>query len=215
MELARGDLRPGKVLQVVDNIGTIKVSAPGMFTDQDDVDLLPPVFPLFTIGSNTFSSPNVGDSIWLLSFRGNAQELFYFRMVDHKDYMKNIGNINNNSDIECVVRKQTDNGWGELYLDTGEGWIIANGDCKAVIDNSGNVNLIGNSVRLGSSSASNPVCKYEETEALLKMITNVLGTLAAGVAETAPSQASGATTMINMIKAQIPKIKSSKIYVDR
>lgn len=215
MELGKGDLRPAKVLKVVDNIGTIKVSSPGIFTDQDDPELLPPVFPLFSIGSNTFSTPNEGESVWLLSFRDNAQELFYFRMVDHKSYTKNMGGIDDGKDIECIVRKENDNGWGELYLDTGEGWVIANGDCKAVIDNSGNINLIGSAVKLGSDNANDPACKYNELQNAMNTLCRILSGIGAGLTLVAPQVNALITPQIQILQSQVKKIKSEKVYIER
>lgn len=215
MDLGRADLRPAKVLQVVDRIGTVKVSAPGIFTDQDDPELLPPVYPLFSLGSNTFSSPNVGDSVWLLSLRDNSQELFYFRMIDPNTYTKNLGNINSDADIECVVRKENDNGWGELYLDTGEGWVIANGDCKAVIDNSGNVNLIGSAVKLGSGNANDPACKYNELQNAMNTLCRILSGIGSGLTQVAPQVNALIAPQIQILQSQVKKIKSEKVYIER
>jgi hypothetical protein len=167
------------------------------------------------LGLNTFSSPNVGDSVWLLSLRDNSQELFYFRMIDPNTYTKNLGNINSDADIECVVRKQTDNGWGELYFDTGEGWIVANGDCKAVIDNSGNVNLIGNAVKLGSSSASDPACKFNELLTAMNTLSQILGGIGSGAAQVAPQISSLITSQLPIFINQVQRIKSEKVYIER
>ena len=79
MRLSNAILRPGKVLEVVDANGTIKVSAPGLFSDQDDPKLLPPVTPLLLLHSNQYSTPIVGNEVWVLNFTDNTQQLYWFR----------------------------------------------------------------------------------------------------------------------------------------
>ena len=215
MDLGRADLRPARVLQVVDRTGTVKVAAPGIFTDQDDPELLPPVYPLFSISSNTFSTPCEGDPVWLLSFRDNMQELFYFRMVDPKSYTKNLGTINSDSEIECLVRRETEGGWGELYFDTGEGWVVANGDCKAVIDNGGNVNLIGSSIKLGSADAKDPVCKFNELDDAFDALECILEGIGEGLTSVAPQVSGIISSQLPAMMSYFNKAKSEKVFVDR
>ena len=82
MRYAYGVMRPGKVMQVLED-GVIKASAPGLFSDQDDPELLPPIYPpFFTPHANAFSSVKVGDEVWILNFTGNSLQLHWFR----KDY---------------------------------------------------------------------------------------------------------------------------------
>ena len=68
MKLVNGILRPGEILEVLEN-GKIKASAPGLFTEEDK-DLNPPIMPFWELmggHANTFSTPIVGDEIWLLA----------------------------------------------------------------------------------------------------------------------------------------------------
>ena len=44
MKLEKGIIRPGIVLEVLDN-GIIKASAPGLFSYSDDPEKMPPIFP--------------------------------------------------------------------------------------------------------------------------------------------------------------------------
>ena len=76
-----GELRPGTILEVLTDEGVIKASVPGLFSAQDQ-EVLPPIYPFCVGGSNTFSTPNVGDEVWVLSFTDNLQQLYWFR----KDY---------------------------------------------------------------------------------------------------------------------------------
>ena len=53
MRLVNGTIRPGTVLEVLEN-GLIKASAPGLFSYVDDPKMLPPIMPWF-IGNNSNS----------------------------------------------------------------------------------------------------------------------------------------------------------------
>ena len=80
MKLVNGILRPGEVLEVLEN-GKIKASAPGLFSEEDK-DLIPPVMPFWElIGShaNTFSTPTEGDEVWILNLTDNPLQLYWFR----------------------------------------------------------------------------------------------------------------------------------------
>jgi hypothetical protein len=50
MELSKGIIRPGTVIEVLEN-GNIKATAPGLFSVTDDPNKFPPIMPWF-IGSN-------------------------------------------------------------------------------------------------------------------------------------------------------------------
>ena len=44
MKLFKGTIRPGKVMEVLEN-GVIKASSPGLFSFTDDPEKLPPIMP--------------------------------------------------------------------------------------------------------------------------------------------------------------------------
>ena len=132
MELNQGYIRPGKVLKVVDNYGTIKCSAVGVFSAQDNIEQLPPVYP-FTKSSNTsFSKPQVGDAIWVILFRDNPQELFYMFQGDVKS---NSGDILNNSYEDVEILSSRNSGASELKWSKEDGWNLRNNDSNINIDN--------------------------------------------------------------------------------
>ena len=66
MKLDKGTIRPGTVLEILDD-GLIKASAPGLFSITDDPEMLPPIMPWF-IGnnSNSFSKLKQYDEVWIL-----------------------------------------------------------------------------------------------------------------------------------------------------
>src|SRR5574344_137527 len=90
MKLPDCEIRPGTVLAVCNNYGTIKASCCGLFSPEDDVDLLPPVYPLIKTSITSFCEPQIGDLIWVWINTTNPPELFYTYMGDAVD---------NNSDI--------------------------------------------------------------------------------------------------------------------
>ena len=77
MKLSQGILRPGRVLEVLDN-GKIKATAPGLFNAQDQ-PLLPPILPFPSWHANSYSSPKVGDEVWVLNLMDNPLQLHWFR----------------------------------------------------------------------------------------------------------------------------------------
>jgi len=134
MNLKKCDVRPGKVLQVVDNYGTIKASAPGLFSEQDDHDLLPPVIPFLVPSSTAFVQPHVGDNIWVWYFYNNPQELLYTFRSNTKAL--NGEQLDNEyQDVEISMKRESDNGDVEVYYTDDDGYIINNGHSIINIDN--------------------------------------------------------------------------------
>ena len=76
MKLVNGEIRPGIVLEVLDEYGTIKGSCLGVFSDEDDPAMLPPIQQWPTSSGSSFNQPKVNDPIWVLFFNDNPQELF-------------------------------------------------------------------------------------------------------------------------------------------
>ena len=128
MRLTYGAIRPGKVMQVLED-GVIKASAPGLFSDQDDPELLPPIYPpFFTPHANAFSSVKVGDEVWILNFAGNSLQLHWFR----KDYMSTNSDFKiaeEGENVEILVNKEyEDSTWATIYFSNGDGWVIRKGE---------------------------------------------------------------------------------------
>ena len=92
MKLINGILRPGNILEVLDN-GKIKASAPGLFSAEDPLELLPPIMPFYELmGShaNSYSTPIVGEECWVLNMQDNPLQLYWFRKDDHIENNKGI-----------------------------------------------------------------------------------------------------------------------------
>lgn len=197
MKLLNGDLRPGTVLEVLDNTGNIKASAPGLFSSED-LEYLPPIRPFGVGGSNNFSTPNVGDSIWVLSFTSNPEELFWFRRDDFSKNnskfnhaaTKNIsgvsGTIQSQKNVEVLSSRRSGTGWATIYFSDGTGWIVQNVDSVIQLDQDGNVKLSNgqphgtieindNGICLGTSGEAEHPCPHGDKVA--ELFDNIIGTL--------------------------------------
>jgi hypothetical protein len=79
MELYNAYLRPGKILEVVDNYGNVKCSVVGIFKDDEDLTKLPVISPAPFMRTSPYSfvQPKAGDDVWVMLFSDNPQLLFY------------------------------------------------------------------------------------------------------------------------------------------
>lgn len=134
MRLAMCDIRPGKVLKVVDNYGSIKASAQGLFSEEDDLDLLPPITQFIIPSSTSFSMPHEGDNIWVWYFEDNPQELLY-------TFRSNTPNLNGEQldneyqDVEVQMKRNSDNGEIQVGYTDDDGYTINNSGTKINVDN--------------------------------------------------------------------------------
>lgn len=127
MVLSQGHIRPGRVLQVVDNQGVIKASCCGLFSDQDEPDKLPPLYQFSFGGTNNFYKPHEDEEVWVLFFDDNPLELFYIRK---ENVSENLNEILKTKHEECEVlmSKELTQGFVQFYFTDGEGWILRNFD---------------------------------------------------------------------------------------
>lgn len=134
MKLENCEVRPGVVLQVIDNYGRIKASCLGLFSEEDDPDLLPPMSQFLTPSATQFSQPHEGDNIWVWLFSDNPQELLY-------TFRGNMEKSNNDTlddehqDIEILMRRNTENGKIQVDYNTESGYTINNDGTNINIDN--------------------------------------------------------------------------------
>ena len=177
MKLINGILRPGEILEVLEN-GKIKASAPGLFTEEDK-DLNPPIMPFWElIGShaNTFSTPIVGDEIWVLNLADNPLQLYWFRKDDHITHNKEIFAETGTTNVEILCNRESGVGYASLFFSDGTGWMLRNDDSRLQIFPDGHIELGMNwphrtitidaeSIRLGDGT--HPACFGDETASIL------------------------------------------------
>jgi hypothetical protein len=155
MKLSKGTIRPGQVLQVLEN-GVVKASAPGLFNFADDPEKLPPIMPWFIGGNSyTFSQPKQYDEIWIMNFEDNPQQLYWFR----KDKFVNCVNLLEGGDlpgpladqgvpaplteenVEILCNRDMNGDWCTLYFSDGSGWVISKSDSIIQIRPNGTIQL--------------------------------------------------------------------------
>jgi hypothetical protein len=132
--MAMCDIRPGVILKVVDNYGTIKASAQGIFSEEDDPDLLPPITQFILPSSTSFSMPHEGDNVWVWHFEDNPQELLY-------TFRGNTQNLNGDEldneykDVEIQMKRKSDNGEIQVSYNDDDGYTVDNSGSQINIDN--------------------------------------------------------------------------------
>jgi hypothetical protein len=158
MDFMHAHMRPGTVLDIIDNHGTIRASVPGLFSSQDE-DCLPPIRVFNISGSNSFSSPNIGDEVWVLFFDNNPEELRWFRKdpfeknngsrnkngsraIDKADASTGqTSNIQDQKDVEVICSRTSGAGWATIYFSDGTGWVIQNQSAVIQISPKGTITL--------------------------------------------------------------------------
>lgn len=131
MRLIHATIRPGKVAELVeDGGGIIKATAPGLFTDADGLDVLPPVYPWpFGHHANAYSCPKVDDEVWIISFADNPLQLHWIRKDDIKENNKDLPLADEEQNLEIVVNREfEDSKWAILYFDNDDGWMMRKGE---------------------------------------------------------------------------------------
>ena len=225
MKLVNGILRPGEILEVLEN-GKIKASAPGLFTEEDK-DLNPPIMPFWELigtHANTFSTPVVGDEIWLLNLIDNPLQLYWFRKDDHITHNKEIFEETGTANVEILCNRESGVGYASLFFSDGTGWMLRNDDSRLQIFPDGHIELGMNwphrtitidseSIRLGDGA--HPACYGDETADILLKICGLLQ-MAAVAAKTTPYTMALAPIFdcAKNIQEDIPGIKSQHIKLD-
>lgn len=190
MNLTQGHIRPGLVMKLEDiSKGIIKVSCPGLFSDEDEPDKLPPVFPFFPGRANCFSQVSVDDEVWVLFFNDNPQELYYFRKDNFSEPLADILK-EEYKDLEVLCCKESGMGYAQIYFADGTGWIIQNDKQVMQFSPDGFVRITNGSkhrvieinddnISLGSEEKSaHPAALGDKVVDSLKKLDKVLTTVA-------------------------------------
>lgn len=192
MRLINGEIRPGVVLEVLDEYGTIKGSCLGMFSDEDDPELLPPIQQWPTQSGTCFNQPKVNDPIWVLFFYDNPQELFYF-------FQANVQRSSNHilskkpKDAQILASRDSDLGKAQLYYTSDDGWKIEKDESRVQIDKDNNIELSKDDLEerslkidedgvfLGDKEKSQPAVLGDDLQDCLTSIYNALQALNEGL----------------------------------
>lgn len=231
MKLLYGTIRPGKVLELINDIpGAIKASAPGLFTDADGTEVLPPIYPWpFGNHANSYSCPKVGEEVWIMSFDNNSLQLHWARKDDFPENLKGLPLNDETKNLEVVVNREFGNSqWATLYFDNDDGWIMRKGEDgminiradgsilfktkfdKRIIDISSDSISLGAEGKAGDSAMlwSKWKAWHEELEKQLDILANTAAANPYTANLSAPIK-----TMKESITAKVPDIESKHVSI--
>lgn len=223
MKLVNATLRPGKVLEILDN-GKIRAEVPGLFT-REYQDKLPPIYPFFTNHSNSYSEPKVYDNVWVLNFSDNPLDLHWFRMDDHVECDKEILEQEN---VEILCNREAGMGWAQIYFTDGTGWIIKNDESLIQIRQDGSIkmqmdwphrtiDINDKNISLGTEGQSeHPAALGDKTQDSITAICGLLNAVAM-VSKTNPYTMMIGTTidsLLQSVKDTVGPISSKHVTLD-
>lgn len=218
MELYNAYMRPGKIREVLDQYGNVRCSVVGIFSDDEDLNNLPPISPspFIRFSSNSFIQPKVGDDVWVMLFRDNPQLLFYHFQGDAR--INNADDLDDEyEDIE-ILSKHNDT--SVFMYDDRDGWTLRHD--KAFINLKDEINISNgkhgititdNGLRLVGGKEDQPMVLGNELKECLQELCKVLNETA--VAAMTTSQAAGAKLSSGLfsVQAKLQKILSKNNYV--
>ena len=225
MKLIHATIRPGKVLEVLDKVGTIRVSAPGVFCEQDK-DNLPPVYPFFLGNRCKFSMVDIDDEIWLLSFSDNPLQLYYMRKDTLKEEFDDIVN-DETKDLEVLASRDMGTGKARIYLQESDGWIIQNQDsiiriCDEQIllktpNSHRTIDISPDGISLGTEGGSaEPAVLGDKLINTLNILDNILDAIKTASLESAYTTPVGKAIeeLLQKFSESIDKITSAHVTLD-
>jgi hypothetical protein len=226
MKISKGTIRPGTVLEVLEN-GIIKATAPGLFNVIDEPAKLPPIMPWF-IGSNSnsFSKLKRYDEVWIMNFLDNPRQLYWFRKDKIKDNNENIPRSEEN--VEIICNREVGGEWCSIYFSDGSGWVISKGESIIKIRPDGTIlldtgldnrciDINGKNISIGSEGKSaHPAAYGDTTVEVLTSICSLLSKVATAALPTPFTAAIGSTIMTSLpgIMSKIPDIQSEHVTID-
>lgn len=225
MKLHSGTIRPGTVMEVLEN-GVIKASAPGLFNFADDPSLMPPIMPWF-IGSNcnTFSQPKKYDDVWIMNFDDNPRQLYWFR----KDRVENNENLPiSEENIEILCNRDVGGEWCTIYFSDGSGWIISKGESVIQIRANGSIllntgmdkrciDITPTCISLGSEGkSSHPACYGDVAMEVFNGLLALLKQIQMAATPNPYTAAIGTALAANLplLESKIPQLVSSHVTLE-
>lgn len=199
MKLNRGEIRPGKIVQIVDVYGTVRAEVYGLFTEYENLEDLPVIKPLFTLSRNAYTQPKVDDKIYVLFSTDDPRLLFYFFMCDYQNQLSEI--LDNNSDykpIDVIFKSDNDGNVAQIIYNTTDGneLLIQNGDSfiKMTDDtieifnsaDSTKINMSEDSITIGKDSGEQPMLLGDDSAKLIKDIIGQISNLYTTLAQMMP-----------------------------
>ncbi len=220
-------LLPGKIIEIVDEKGTIKATSVGLFSVDDDPELLPPIYPFIENPISNFSSPLVDDEIWIIYNNSNTQVLYYIKRRQIPQHLQDLMN-SGDENIEVIMSRDTDDGLYQIFFSDGTGLKLLKDESSICIKNDDTIVLatpdasrtisIGpSSISLGTEgSSAEPALLGDQTKTALTQIYNLFMSIASAAAPgpfTAPI-ATAINATVAQLQAQIEKVQSENVTLD-
>lgn len=225
MKLNKGTIRPGTVLEVLEN-GMIKAIAPGLFAYTDDTSKMPPIMPWF-IGNNAnaFSQPKQYDDVWIMNFSDNPRQLYWFRK-DNICENKNIPMLEEN--VEVLCNREVGGEWCTIYFSDGSGWVIGKGESIIKIRPDGSILLTNNmpnrcidingkNISIGSEGESSHYAAYgDSVEDVIRSLCTLLNEIGLAALSNPHTAMIGTKLFAKLpsIISKIPNISSQHVTID-
>lgn len=234
MKLAKGIIRPGIVMSVLED-GSIKASAPGLFSITDNIDTLPPIMPWF-IGhnSNAFSKLKESDEVWILNFSDNPRQLYWFR----KDTLEDNNELTipgtkdkkviESENVEIICNRDANGEWATIYFSDGSGWVISKGETIVQITPEGTIlldtgmdnrciDINGKNISIGSRGQSaHPAAYGDKVEEALNKIVGLLSATAMSASYNPFTFNVGGTMLAKLpgVVSAVSNISSEHVTID-
>lgn len=222
MRLADCIMRPGRVMRADDD-GTIRASAPGLFSDVDNPDNMPPIYPMLGVCTGCFSKPSEGDEVWIINNLSNPYQLMWFRKQKCEDIDEKMMS---EKGLNVICYKNDDSGWASIYFADGKGWIINNNDNIINIDKDGNIIMTGNGssislrsngVNLGSDGqSSHPVAfgddvaqSFNDIISIMEGMSKIMGSNQITAPLAVPIE-----TQLPILKNRVSQMLSKKVFTE-
>lgn len=142
MKLSNATLRPGKITKVLEN-GKIHAKVPGLFLTDDGTNTpqINPFVEMIGGHANQFSTPVIGEEVWVLNTTDNPRELYWFRKDQHITNNQPLFDESGIENVEILCNRSGTNGWATLYFSDGSGWILRQDQSRLQIYPDGHIDL--------------------------------------------------------------------------
>ncbi len=218
---------PGKIVEVVDTIGTIKAVSFDLFSVDEDPELLPPIYPFVEANSCTFSSPLVDDEIWIVFDESNPQLLYYLRRKQIPTHMQSLLDAGDEN-LEIIMSRETDDALYQIFFSDGTGlkllkdesYICINSDDSITLATSSSnrtISISPSSISLGTEGGSaEPALLGEQTKTALTQIHALFQAISAAAKPNPFTSAIAAAIdpLEPLLSAQIDKVQSVNVTLD-
>jgi len=137
MEIDGVKIIPGVIIDIEDpkKIGRIKCDVPTLFVSSEmNKDGMPWIYPLIMPGYQRFSSPAVGQKVWVIQNTQNYNEFWYVPMQEFTSDVKTLinGDTDDYDSIELLAYRNLGSNALYVYYLNSQGFMIKIGDTAKI-----------------------------------------------------------------------------------